>query len=176
MSILYAEVSVIQEETLFRTMFRLTGYECAITDEDTVIMTFDNDEFPYDTRVEFSKRKKTFSFSEPKKDNFPLWFETDKERINTVWLKQSVVNADGIEQLDCTEMFKDYQKTNNSLERSAFNAIYYSMSDGKDLFGIIKIKSSPSKPRFIVGYNRRYFDKSDVVYLVHCFLTKTYET
>lgn len=175
MPVLYAEVTVILKESLFRSFAHLTGwYDFHITEDDMIIVMFEDDDYPYDTKSEYNKRASDhrFSFSEPTSGCFPLWFETDKERKRTFWLKHPRVNEDGEQMLDVTQLFRQKK---NSIEPSAHNAIYHSLSEGgKDLFGVVKVKSSAKKPRFVVAYNNAYFDKLDVVYLIHCFFTETY--
>lgn len=175
MTVIYADVTVILEESLFRSLAHFTGwYDFHITEDDMIIVMFEGDDYPYDTKSEYKKRtlEHRFSFSEPKSGCFPLWFETDKERKQTFWLKHHRVNEDGKQSLDVTELFRQKMA---SLKASGHNAIYHSLSEGgKDLFGVVKVNSSAKKPRFVVAFDNAYFDKLDVVYLVHCLFTETY--
>jgi hypothetical protein len=184
MPIQFAEVTIIQEETLFRSFWHTVGFESNITENDMIILTFDGDDYPWNTKTEYETktREKKISFSEPKGNRYPLWFETDKvtskiNRPQTEWLKRCKTNEEGKEVLN-VDLFKNHHKfKKDCMMPSSYNAIYYSMSSNeKETFGIVRIKSTETKPRFMVAYEDTRFDKSDVIYLVHCLFTGTYDT
>ena len=73
--------------------------------------------------------------------------------------------------------FKNIFNNNNNkfltLQSSIYNSIYYSLVYNNDVFAIVRIKSSEEKPRFLLAYDNKYFEKNDVIYLVNYIFSQS---
>lgn len=173
----YAEITVIkEEESIFRTLSRFVGFCSVITENDTIIMTFDEDcdGTVYNTKDEYMKTPdKKVEFSSVNYNDNPVWFSTSKR---TLFVK-SFVEYNGEKRLNFNNMFANNRKYNSCKKiPSIYNVIYYvnNICDTTDAFGIVRMQSSEEKPRFMIAYDDEIFDRSDILYLVHCTLTGIY--
>lgn len=165
MPIRYAEVTVILEETFARSMWLLTGYECAISKNDTIIVSFENEERPYHTKTECECVEPALQFADKCDKGFPIYFYKQGG-------KTFISKLDAGDFL-CTKILKKNVKVNNSMFLpSTYNIVYYFAS--QDLFAMVRLKSNEFKPRFAVAYDDKELEKHDVIYLVHNFLTKSW--
>lgn len=170
MPIKYGEITIIRNteyESLFNYVsyaFRLVGYETTFTDKDTIIILFDDDTI-YNTKDEYIDKEFKINISV---NNFPIYFDIKSKDI-TLFYKYPVKKKDGTLKLDYGDIHKNYKNYENSikntLEPSIYNVIYESVYKN-NLFSIVKIKSNEEKPRFLVTYEDKYLDKSDIIYLV----------
>ena len=171
----YGEITIIRNteyESLFNYVSyacRLVGYETIFTDKDTIIILFDDDTI-YNTKDEYID-KEFKVFSSP--DNlYPLHIEI-KLKDMTLFYKYPVKKKDGTLKLDYGDIHKNYKNYENCIkhkkEPSRYNVIYESVYND-NLFSIVKIKSNEEKPRFLLTYDDKYLDKSDIIYLVDSML------
>lgn len=65
-------------------------------------------------------------------------------------------------------MVVDYKKHRTTIkEESIYNCIYYVLKDKIDVLAILRIKSSDTKPRFLLAYDDEYFEKEYIIYFVN---------
>lgn len=171
MNIKYAEITIIrniEEENIFSSLSRYFGYENTTNNNDTIIISFD-DETVCDTKDEYIDKKFEFG-SLGYKHEFPIYFHTDKGKL---LFYKNPIEIDGKQKLNFNYIFKNYCKyKNQKYEPSIFNVIYHDIS--KELFAICRIKSNEEKPRFSLAYDDTIFDKTDIIYFVdYLFKSKT---
>jgi hypothetical protein len=177
MSIKYIEATIIrnlENETIFRPFMRFLGYENITKDDDTIILSFDDDsvcdikEHHIDKKIKFEKSYCNSSGS------FPIYFDLNGKTL----FKKNPELIDGLKKLHLNNIFMNFEKKDLFSSQkipSIYNIIYYvddSSSGSTDfkleVFGIVRIKSNEEKPRYIIAYNDKYFDKSYVIYLIDC--------
>ena len=171
MPIKYGEITIIRNteyESLFNYVsyaFRLVGYETTFTDKDTIIILFDDDTI-YNTKDEYIDKE--FKINISVNNLYPIYFDINSKDI-TLFYKYPIEKLDGKLKLDYGDIHKNYKNyenlIKNRLEPSIYNVIYESVYKN-NLFSIVKIKSNEEKPRFLVTYDDKYLDKSDIIYLV----------
>lgn len=174
MTIKYCEVTVIRnidEEPFVSYIKRLAGYENRITDKDTIIITFVDDNTIYDIKNEYVDKNFEFSVNHWYY-SYPLYFEIK----NTIAFFKEPTKLGDKNKLDFSEIHKNYPNyeinLKNKLEPSIYNIIYDSQNNL--VFSIARIKSNEEKPRFIVCYDDKYLDKSDIIYLIDYMLKQKY--
>jgi hypothetical protein len=164
MTIKYAEVTIIinqNEETIFEPIFRFFGYENIFTDNDIIIISFD-DGTVCDVRDEYENNNK-FKFACKGHDHlFPINFEINGK---TFFYKRPII-VDGVKKINFDKIMKDNKKYKKEL--SIHNVIFSNYYD-IDVFAIVKISSNKEKPRYHVAYDDEYFDKSSLIYLTDYF-------
>jgi hypothetical protein len=88
MSIKYAEITIIrnlEEESIFRGLFRVLGYENTTNDKDTIIINFDDGTI-CDTKDEYIDKK--YDFSLLGHDHwFPINFKKVKDTLPIIFFK-----------------------------------------------------------------------------------------
>lgn len=174
MTIKHAEVTIIrnlEEETfvqyyIVRTLFNQEG---EFTDNDTIIMLFD-DFTIYDSKNEI-KTKNKIIFNETEVNGFPIYFDYESNNTNITAFYKYPTETEGKQSLNMKPFIHNYRQAKHvTLEPSFYNLMYE--CDGKDIFGIVKIKSNEDKPRFIVAYDDMYFEKNDIIFLTDCMLKR----
>ena len=162
MPIKYAEITIVRnlEQESWLTYFKnLIGDENIITNNDTIIILFDDgsvsDTTPQDANKLFEMGPKSnYSI-------YPMHFNKINER--TVFFKTPNVE-NNVLKLDFKPIFKDYSNYSTlKKEPSIYNAIYESNS--VDIFALAKRASN----LYLVAYDDSYFDKSDIVNLSSTF-------
>lgn len=168
MPIKYSDVIIIkniQEETIFTTIsryFSLGVYETIINDNDTIIVTFDN-ETVCDTKDEYIDKK--YTFGDLNYDtSFPIYFKTNKKEM--YFYRTPIVN-NGILKLDLKPIFKNCENYElENVQPSDYNLIYENCK--KEVkFAIVRIKSNQEKPRYKIAYDSNDFDRTDIIYLIN---------
>lgn len=249
-SIRYAEITVIknlQKEHMYHYVSRLFGNEIKITDDDTIIIQFD-DESIYDTsNIQEEKYQEDNSYTEYSDsdesdteteicsyNNTETKYEEDSEteskidsydnanvnELDTIGKSRIILGMkfyspylamgsfilkgtlfqlklpeenyniiSGNYTISYKSLFPPVTSSTNLNERikyprsirkpSIYNMIYYHTENRMfhntiDSFGIIKIESSETKPRFVVAYLDKYFKKQDIIYLVDHILKFKY--
>jgi hypothetical protein len=172
MSIKYAEITIIRnlkEESWLNYFKNLIGEEDIITNNDTIIISFD-DGTVSDTKS--NDANKQFEFG-PKNyyTNYPMYFKKE-DKDYTVFLKTVTVErvkeprglfSYTILKLDSRPIFKDYPNYNTlKKEPSIYNAIYE--SKGNDIFALAKIGTNF---KYLLAYDDSYFDKPDICYFIN---------
>ena len=170
MPIKYAEITISRnlEKESWRSFFKnLIGHEDIITNNDTIIILFD-DATVSETKHELIDKQFTFG---PKcyYQNYPLYFE--KPDKHTVFLKSPKIIKDGLMKIDFKPIFKDYLNFNASKkEPSIYNAIYEDACVGE----VLAIVKNGYNHRYFLAYDDSYFDKSDINYFVNMLFTNSF--
>lgn len=185
MSIKYAEITIVRnlkEESWLSYFKNLIGDEDIITNNDTIIISFDDGSVSdtnnklVNEQFEIGPESYHYQFS-----SYPIYF--NKKDKNTVFLKapilEEVTDTRGffsymVKKLDSRDIFKDY-KNCNTLKKvpSIYNVIYqiYQNNSISDIFALVKISSNF---KYLLAYDDSYFDKSDIEYFVNCIFTNTF--
>jgi hypothetical protein len=72
------------------------------------------------------------------------------------------------EENDFDRLFSSYSSYDSTVIDSIYNVIYYCIKGGKsDVFGMKRIKSSDTMPRYQFAYDTNEFTKEEIVYLIH---------
>lgn len=178
MSIKYAEITIarnLQEETWLAYFKNLIGDEDIITNNDTIIISFDDgtvsDKKCNDSREKFEMGPRSCYH------DYPIYFKK-KGNHNTVFLKRPILEkvteprnlfSYTISKLDSRPIFKDYPNYNTlKKEPSIYNAIFESRSI--DIFALVKRNSN----QYLLAYDDSFFDKSDIEYFVNCIFTNSF--
>lgn len=167
MTIKYAEVTIITnqgDETILRSVFKFLGYENKFTENDKIIISFD-DETVCDVKDDYTNNNK-FKFGiTGYEHSFPIYFEMNDKTF--FYKKPEIIN--NVQKLNFNIIMKNNKKyEKKTIVPSIYNVVFYIHEyDGKkDVFGILKIRSSEEKPRYHIAYDDKYFDKSSVIYLI----------
>lgn len=155
MPIKYAEVTIVRQQSWLTYFKNLIGEENIITDNDTIIILFDDgtvtDTISKDENERFEMGPKSVY------STYPMYF--NKINKNTVFLKTPIIK-DNVLKLDFKPIFKDYPNyTTLKKEPSIYNAIYE--SNGIDIFAVAKRTSN----LYLLAYEDSYFEKLDIVNL-----------
>jgi len=181
MSIKYAEITIarnLQEETWLAYFKNLIGDEDIITNNDTIIISFDDGTLsdtnnkPVNNQFEIGPESYHYQFS-----SYPIYF--NKKDKNTVFLKAPILEevkeprnlfSYMVRKLDSRDIFKDYKNCNTlKKEPSIYNVIYEDNTG--DIFALVKIGSNF---KYLLAYDDSYFDKLDIEYFVNCIFTDTF--
>jgi hypothetical protein len=179
MPIKYAEITIVrnlEKESWLSYFKNLAGQEDIITNNDTIIISFD-DGIISDTKSDLVD--KNFKFG-PKgiRQDYPLYFKKE-DKDNTFFLKTPRVErvteprnlfSYTVLKLDSRLIFKDY-KNHNTLKKEAsiYNVIYH--TGVNEVLAIIK---NGNNHRYVLAYNDDYFDKSDIIYFVDCLFINAF--
>jgi hypothetical protein len=167
MTIKYAEITIIrdlEEESMFDSIGRYFGNEPIITDNDLIIITFDDNTI-CDIKNEYIDKKFIFGPC-GYIHNFPIHFRFDSYKRVAFYTIPDII--DGNYKLRLKDIFKNninYHK--NNCQSSIYNMIY-SNYDGDLIFAILRVKSNEEKPRYLLAYNSELFHRSDIIYLIDC--------
>lgn len=168
MPIKYAEITIVrnlQEENWLSYFKNLIGHEDIITNNDTIIISFDDGSIS-DTKSEIIDKQ--FKFGPQRYyQNYPIYFnKLDKE---TLFLKCPVIKNGNLT-IDFKPIFKDYQNFNTiKKEPSIYNAIYETC-----LGEVLSIVKNGKNHRYFLAYDDDYFDKSDINYFVNILFTNSF--
>ncbi len=171
MPIKFAEITIIrniEEEDIFRAIYRYFGYENQSIDNDTIIIDFGNGVL-CDTRDEYKDLK--FKFAQlGHKHGFPIYFSKHIEDRYTLFYRNPTINDKEQPTLkfDIFKNYKDFKK-----EPSKYNMIYEDINK-KEIFSILRIRSNEEKPRFVLEYEDTILDKNDVIYLIECIFKEKF--
>jgi len=179
MPIKYAEITIVrnlEKETWLSYFKNLVGEENIITNNDTIIISFD-DETISDTKCDLVDKQ--FKFG-PKgyRQDYPLYFEKE-DKNNIFFLKTPRVErvteprnlfSYTVLKLDSRLIFKDY-KNHSTLKKEAsiYNAIYH--TGVNEVLAIVK---NGNNHRYVLAYDDDYFDKSDINYFVNMLFTNSF--
>lgn len=178
MPIKYGDLTIIHKEqtNIFTSLTTWLGYEKYATKESKLIFLFDDGEV-CDAEDKLKDFKYKFS-SICLGFYYPFYFEKteDKEESKTkchfkrIYFFKKPLLDNKKNRLDFNPLFSSYTKFNHTLkEPSIYNCIYYCHKSGDkpNIFGIIRIKSSESMPRFQFAYDTEEFTKEEIIYLIH---------
>ena len=166
MPIKYAELNIIrnlEEESIFSYLKRIMGNENNVSDDDTLIISFDNDDIVCDVKKEYVDKHYEFGPS-TYYSSFPNWFDMKNQNNNLFILKQpNLVN--GNRTLNFKKIFNKNPKLLTSKQYSSvYNGIY--TCNGDEVFSIVKNSLNDIKPIYLLAYDDKYFERGDIVYLV----------
>jgi hypothetical protein len=184
MPIKFGEITVIHndnEDGFFKSFFRnFGGYEFKTNENSKIIILFDDGEI-----IEINDKLNDFnySFSADVLSPLPLYFKTSqkiyKTHFKTYFKKQPELNTKSQPSLNFDSFFANYSKYSkkNNIP-SAYNCLYYSCTsnDNTDVFGIVRIKSTESKPRFQFAYDCLNFSKDEIIYLINTIFKNKIES
>lgn len=167
MSIKYAEIIIarnLEEESWISYFKNLLGEENAITNNDTIIISFDDGHIS-DTKSVLVDKHFVFG-NKCYKTGYPIYFNKPNKEL--LYLQQSHVK-NGYMYMNFNDIFKNDQRfaTLNKVP-SMHNTIYTSSDTNKELFAILK---NGHNNRYLLAYDDSYFDKSDIIYLIHMLFT-----
>ena len=170
MPIKYAEITIsrnLENESWSSFFKNLIGHEDIITNNDTIIILFD-DGTVTDTKHELIDIQ--FKFGPRNyQQTYPIYLE--KPDKHTIFLKQPIIK-DGLIKIDFKPIFKNYSNFNTSKkEPSIYNNIYQDMCVG-EVFAIVK---NGYNHRYFLAYDDSYFNKSDINYFVHSLFTNSFK-
>lgn len=172
MSIRYCEITIIrnlEEESIFSSVGRFFGMETSLTDNDTIIITFD-DETICDVKNEYVDKKYEFSQS-VNNNKFPIYFAFGHHR--KAFYRNPIIK-NNVSTLNTGNLYNNYKKYNEmKYIPSTYNIIYTSGSS--EIFGILKLKSNEEKPRYLLAYDETKFDRTDIIYLTNCIFKCKFE-
>ena len=175
MPIKYAEITIIintEKESILNYFNRLLlSDENTTTDNDTIIILFD-DGIICDVKKE-CKNKNTNIIMGPRsfKTNVPLYFEIE-DTNETFFSKIPTIDCNGELRLNSKPIFANSQKfLITKRESSAYNCIF--KRGDNEVFSIVKIKSSKGKPMFLLAYDDEYFKKEYIIYFINCIFSIT---
>ena len=167
MPIIYAEITIarnLEEENWFNYFKRMAGNENIVNDNDTIIILFEDGSIS-DVKSEYVDKQFEMGPKIYQRD-FPLYF--NKKDGVTLFFKRPTVKPDGNLMLDFKPIFKDNPKYCTLTKvPSVYNAIYKDMVVG-DIFAVVKNGPNERSPRYLLAYDDRYFEKSDIIYFVSC--------
>jgi hypothetical protein len=177
MPIKYAEITIIintEKETMTNYFNRLIGNENQTTDNDTIIILFD-DGIICDIKKEYNTELHNPIKMGPTclRRYFPLpaYFEIE-ETNETFFSKTPTVDYNGNLRLNSKPIFANNKKhITTKKEPSVYNSIY--VKGNNEVLSIVKIKSSEEKPRFLLAYDDTYFKKEHIIYFVNCIFSIT---
>lgn len=179
MPIKYGEITIMhnkEETSVISTLLSWLSYEVEPPPKSKIVLLFEDGEIcdVNDTLKDFN-----FIFTTSVISINPVFFEkktTNKECNNVYFHKTLIKNDKGYESLDFYPLFSQYTKYDFSkCVPSSYNNIYYhlkcrSTTFKPEVFGIIRIKSSETMPRFIVAYDCDEFTREEVIYLINYIL------
>ena len=128
--------------------------------QDQYIFLFDDTEIceVKDKYINFN-----FTFLNRIDNELPRYFKKPIEKEERLCIYFSQDNPNFV-------MFSAYSK-NNICIKSRYNGIYYTYKNGKpDVFGIKRIKSTESMPRYQFAYDTNEFTKEEVMYLLYTII------
>jgi len=175
MPIKYGELTIIHDNESQSTMFRYVsswlGYEQFASNKSKFVFLFEDGEI-----CDLNNNVKDVTFKSVKSylDFMPRYFEKTTENKETYkriyFYKDPVLNKSNKQSLDFTNLFSSYTLYNRSMNvASYYNSIYYchKSSEKPEIFGILRIKSNETMPRFQVAYESDEFTKEELTHLIH---------
>lgn len=170
MPIKYAEITIarnLEEESWLSYFKNLIGEEKIITNNDTIIISFDDGTIT-DTKSALLDKKFEFGRKGYQTD-YPIYF--NKPDKHTLFLQKPVLR-NGQMYMNFNNIFKDDPKFATIIKTpSIYNAIYDRC--GRDYQSFALVKNGKSN-RYLLAYDDSYFDKSDIIYFIHTIFTDSY--
>jgi hypothetical protein len=175
MTIKYGELTKIynkQQSNIFAFFLKRFSYETYPPTKSKFVFLFEDGEIcDADDKLNDFK----FKFFNSIFHNTPRYFEKSKEKgVNNVYFHKEVnQNDNGQKMLNVRQLFDSYTKYNYSTSiPSSYNCVYYCYKSNlkPEIFGILRIKSSETMPRFLFAYDSDEFTKEEVIYLIHYIL------
>jgi len=175
MTILYGEFTIIHNEDILSNLFTLFNIEYKPKKETPVIILFQDGEI---CEIDYKLKDFKYNFLDSTRFSTPSYF--NKNLIND---KRRYFCED--KNLDYDDLFKNFTKySKHNTISSCFNCIYffyhgstvkiketnYHLNSKLEGFGIVRLKSSETKPRFLFAYDSEEFNKEEVVYLINYIL------
>jgi hypothetical protein len=174
MPIKYGDLTIIHNESeinIFSTISLFFGYEITSTKESKLIFLFEDEEI---CEADDKIKKFKFTFFECSSSRLPSYFEKGGKH-KEVYFKKTPTKKEDKLWIDFKPLFSPYKKYNTYIrEASCYNGIYYchKLCSKTEVFGILRIKSSETMPRFQFAYDSNEFTKEEVIYLInHIFKT-----
>ena len=177
MPIKYGELTIIynQEEiSVFSNLLMWLSYEIAPPTNSNFVFLFEDGEI-CDTKDKLRDFK--FKFFDSCSNRTPRYFEKNIEnkdnkevKNNVYFYKEVTINEYGNPTLNFKNLFASYTKYNSYTRiPSSYNSIYYCYKSylKPEIFGILRIKSSETMPRFLFAYDSDEFTKEEVIYLIN---------
>jgi hypothetical protein len=170
MSIKYAEIIIsrnLEEESWLSYFKNLIGEENIITNNDTIIISFDDGTI-MDTKSVLVD--KNFVFGIKKVPScYPIYF--NKPNKHFLFLETPHVR-DGNMYMNFNDIFKDDPKFATIIKvPSIYNTIYHCFGTSQQFFALVK---NGHNHRYLLAYDDSYFDKSDVSYFIHKLFTDSF--
>jgi len=159
-----------EKESIIDYLGRFFGNENSITDDDTIIILFD-DQTICDTKNEYIDKK--FQFVLLGLLTFlPYYFITNDSK--TFYYKIPH-NKNGKRTVNCSNIFKNHPNyATCKKEESFYNFIYYD-NNFNDVFSIIKHGKNEKNIRHLLAYDDEQFKKDDIIYLVNCIFKNNFK-
>jgi hypothetical protein len=151
MSIKYGELTCIKSQDIVSSFISWFNPDYSTTN---YVFLFDDGEI-----CDLNDKLKDFKFDfSVYATVMPSYFTKDTE----YYFKQREKN-------DFDTLFSSYSKYDSSVIDSIYNIIYYCIKIGgrPDVFGMKRIKSSDTMPRYQFAYDTNEFTKEEIVYLIH---------
>jgi hypothetical protein len=111
----------------------------------------------------------TFRFIESGRFALPIYFRK-KSKDRTCYFFKHPLTIDGKFRVDFKPLFSAYAKFNSSVKVSSnYNGTYYSHQgvEPVERFGIVRINSGESMPRFLFAYESDEFTKEEVIEIIY---------
>jgi len=177
MQIKYGEVTIIydtEQQDIFTKLTFWLSWEQLIPKKPKYVFLFEDGEIlDGDNKLKDLK----FKFFNNSLLKVPIWFEKNKENIKnkelynrTYFYKRPIQGENKNNSLYFSKLFSSYSKFNSSMIiESSYNSIYYyyKYSKNPELFGLLRIKSNESMPRFQFAYDADEFTREEVIYLIN---------
>ena len=170
MPIKYAEITIsrnLEEETWLSYFKNLIGEENIITNNDTIIISFDDG---YITDTKSVLVDKHFEFGRKGyQTDYPIYFNKPEKHL---LLLQQPVLRNGSMYMNFNDIFKDDPNFATIIKTpSIYNTIYQICGTDKQFFALAK---NGHNYRYLLAYDDSYFDKSDINYFIHTIFTDSY--
>lgn len=150
----------------------MLGYEQFVTNKSKFVFLFEDGEI-YD--LDDNIKDFTFKSVNGYLGFMPIYFEKNiknKNVFNHVYFyKDPVLNENNKKSLNFTSLFSSYTKYNRFMNmESYYNSIYYchTSSGNPEIFGIPRIKSNETMPRFQFAY-----ESDEFTHLIHHMFIST---
>lgn len=174
MPIQYGEFTIIYNEDevgLFNYIFGIFNSHKTKQPPQFIILFEDGEICEINDKLKDFKYK----FLDDSSSDIPRYIDMNDNK-NIYFKKQPVINNKGQLCLKFDDLFKSYTKySKHNIVESVYNFIYYyheTPLEKCDIFGVVQLKSSNTKPRFQFAYNSDKFSKEEVIYIInYIFIT-----
>jgi len=176
----YGEINVFhntETESFGNLFLRLYGTETWVDSSSKIIISWADDNIPFDIEEKLVKRHMEFKF-ENKESFLPSSIclnSSDNKIINLNYTKPFTTST-GKLALDLKSIFAPSKNYSNNVVSSFFNFSYYLTLDKikRPLISCVRVKSTEEKPRFLIAYDPDYIIESDAVYIINCIFRNRY--
>lgn len=170
MPIKYAEITIsrnLEEESWLSYFKNLIGEENIITDNDTIIISFD-DGYITDTKSVLVDKKFDFGVKCPN-SVYPIYFNKPDKHLLSL---EPARLRDGNKYMTFNNIFKDDPKFATIIKvPSVYNTIYHVSGTERQYLSVLK---NGHNHRYLLAYDDSYFDKSDLIYFIHKLFTDSF--